>query len=1120
MTRDRHTAILSPSDLFLAPELAEQRIHEYLRSLGFRDPAAADRNLQLMAEAYAVRQALGAMADSVMEAFSRSPDPDAALVAFERYLAGRTAKVNFLDYLREDPPALDLLTQLLGTSPFLSEILIRNPEYLHSVRHDYNRATGEMPQYQEEMGYLLENLRGTEAILNALKRFKRREILRIASRDILGKDTLQFSTAQLSHLADVLVGQSLQLVTEEYAEQAGHVPGTFAVIGLGKLGGQELNYSSDIDLIYVYDSDTSSSATEEFFQKLSRNLTRALTEYTAESYLYRVDLRLRPMGKTGAIAYSLQQYRHYYESWGETFERFAMIKARPIAGDIRLGERFLEIVQPFVYRKYLDQAALEEIARMKARADAGSRRRREPEQNVKTGRGGIREIELFTQVMQLLYGGHQPELREPNTLKGLEKLAHAKLISESACHDLTRAYIFLRTVEHRLQIVQERQLHLLPTDKVQLEICARRLGFPTAASLEVTLSAHRDRVHEIYQGLLHEKKSRKSSPAREFFRILCGEPADQEILETLAGYGFRDSQAILSAIQSWDQAPSLAHSPTVTRNLLANLLPVLLEQVASCAAPTRVLNRIEQLATRTGAASSFLRTLLEDTVLRDRLIAVVDSGELLAQRLLRYPELLDSLVVDNGNPATLWEGLFTSSVDDDGIHRREHISAKRRPATSAAEAQDLASGRSADLEQFCNSALNQMAPLERADRMNALRRFKAAQEFKIIMNWLLGDSLQEIQARLSLLAQCCVCHVASWHDPCAHRRPPEKVAEVDRAAHRPGVTRRASDIETRRRPHAEAQGYRPGKLAALRVPVSASPQSGSHRKADQSDWVIFALGKLGGGELTVHSDLDLVFIYRGDPSDSEAFTRHQAFVQEVQNFLGQPTPHGVAYKIDTRLRPEGTKGPLAMPVMTFQNYLRTRAEKWERLAWTRARFIAGSETVAAEISQMVAAFVYGPWDTALVDYMDRLRARMEKELSKEGEGGKLDFKVGSGALADIDFLLEMIQIREGWERAEFRIGGTNHLLSVLEQATTRRLTKKEIVALRQAYSFLCRLEILARMESDSNVTWIANDPDVVSSLGKRMALPAPEGQNLLRRYRQTTQQVRNIYKRALARLRG
>jgi glutamate-ammonia-ligase adenylyltransferase len=1014
----------TPSDLFLSPDLTEEQAREYLASLGFRDAVAADTHLQAMAEDLSVREALGRVAPDLLPALLESPDPDAAVVGLSRYIGARTGRSMFLDYLREDPRALHVLTYVLGASPFLGEILIRNPEYFHWLVSQFERSAPDRQDLEDEIHAQLSTIDDPAEALDVLKRWKRRETLRIAARDLMRRETVETATAQISDLASVVVDTALAIVMHQLLAAEGReaAPGAFAVIGMGKLGGRELNYSSDIDLIYVYDTPdgdpsagsgsraelTDDSSARDFFHRLGRKLTAALGDYTGESYLYRVDLRLRPGGAKGNIAYSLDEYDEYYTAWGETFERFALIKARPIAGDAQLSRRFIDRVQPFVYRKYLDRAALEELSRYKARSDQALGTRAD-DRNVKAGRGGIREIELFTQVFQLSYGGQNPSLRQASTLAGLEALVRAGLVSKPVQHDLTHAYVFLRSVEHRLQLVQENQTHRMSDQPQELEISARRLGLGSSEDLAKQLREYRDRVHAIYGGLFEHRKDSSDFEARQLFRILNNEVPPSEAVTYLESCGLPEGKAVLDRMLSMNQSAASAQAPAVARNVVANLLAVLMPRLVECAKPEQVLTRLEQLAAATGGPIHFYRSLLEHLALQEAVILVLDSGDLPAMRLIRYPELLDSLI------------LPPEDIDTAG----------RKIA----------------------SALDWREDLDEESRMSQVRRLKAVEEFKMVFEWLAGSNIDVLQEKLSTLAELCVERAARWH----------------------------------------------------------APQS-----LERESWAIMALGKLGGIELGVHSDLDLVVFYEGDPEDGRTFEQYQAFVTAMTTFLDRPTSEGTVYHVDTRLRPEGRKGALAIPVSMFQRYLETRAEPWERLAWTRCRPLAAPPEMSDRIQNLVTGFVYGPWDPKMPHTMRDVRARMERELAHE-DGRRLDFKVGKGGLADIDFMLQLIQIREGHRRPEFRIPGTRRLLASLPE--TAYLQSGEIDLLRTAHKFLRALELMARMDTDTNLSWISSDPLVIAPLAVRMGFARPSaGEQLLDKYRNTTAIVRKLYLQVLERL--
>ena len=1005
-------------DLFLARDLSDIQAQAYLSAQGFRDPVSADAHLQQLADDLPSRLALGELADLLIETLVDAPDPDAALVGFCRYITTRVPKSSFLGYLHDDPRALQILTRLLGASPFLSEILIRNPEYLHWLQQELDRPRPDRVDYRTELETLLSHDTGVKQRLDALKRLKRREMLRIAGRDLLDKDTLRSTTEQLSNLADMVTEGALWIVQDQMtAGEARTRIGTFVVIGMGKLGGCELNYSSDIDVIYIYEADDPDDSTaHERFQKLGRRLTAVLGEHTEEGYFYRVDLRLRPMGKRGNIAYSLEQSAQYYENWGETFERFALIKARPIAGDLDLGQRFIEMVRPFVYRKYLDHAAIEELARYKARSDREHAHRQGAERNVKVGRGGIREIELFTQVFQLIYGGRHADLQDANTSIALEKVRDHGFVDTAVQDDLRRAYEFLRSVEHRLQIVQEGQTHTLSDADIELEVTARRSGFETAAELQTALDSHRDRVHHIYLNLFERRSEDAEFQGRQLFRLLSGELSDAEAVEQLQSHGLPNPEGALQAIRALGDAPSLAHSKTLARNLLANLLATMLGEIAACGFPGKVLNRLEQVALRSGATGSLYKSLLENDELRGRLLQSLDTGALFAERLARYPELLDFLV--------------RASLDLDTFR-----------ATLRSDLSQLDEIEDRDLEQS----------------MDQFRRFKAIEEFKVLVEWLAGRTLQTLNQKLSLVADAGL-------DWVARRSAREQLGEDDR----------------------------------------------------EPAWVIVALGKLGGCELTVHSDLDLVFLYDGDPGDSARFERQQALVRAIHTFLEKPTSEGFAYRLDTRLRPEGKKGALTIPVVAFRRYLETRAEVWERMAWTRSRFISGAPRLVEEVTETVREFVYGPWDSGMPAYANHLRGRMERELARETTKHRLDLKVGRGGLADIDFLLQLIQLREGRSREEFRVAGTRKLLATLPD--NPYLGGDQLDRIRAAYEFLRTLETVLRIESDSSRGWISTDPEELQPLARHLGIVPATGEALLDRYREVTTDVRSIYEEGIRKL--
>ncbi len=344
-------------------------------------------------------------------------------------------------------------------------------------------------------------------------------------------------------------------------------------------------------------------------------------------------------------------------------------------------------------------------------------------------------------------------------------------------------------------------------------------------------------------------------------------------------------------------------------------------------------------------------------------------------------------------------------------------------------------------------------PIARADRV---RRLRHIEEVKVLVEWLDGGDLATLQEKLSGLADACVARIMTW-------------------------LRRETE------------------------PADA-----------QTEWVVAALGKLGGGELTVHSDLDLVFVYRGAPGNGALFSRCEALVKKLYRFLETPTAEGIAYHLDTRLRPEGTAGALALPVDKFAGYLVHRAERWERLAWTRYRVLTGSPALSEEMHRLVTGFVYGDRDPTLPAYARHIRSRMETELGKERGGDRFDLKVGRGGLADIDFLLQLLQIHHGATLPEWRVAGSRRLLAASPASPV--LDADDWARLRDAHLFLRTIETRLRIESDAGASVLSTDPERLAVLGTRMRLPPPAGDALRQRYQEVTGDVRQIFKQGLERL--
>lgn len=432
-------------------------------------------------------------------------DARRAVNNLQRFL-GVSFTTSMLNDFQSHPILQQVALQLFSQSQFLSDILVRDPELFRWLT-----ATGELTrsksvtEARSEARAAMAPFERIEKRLDALKRFHRRELLRIGAKEILGEVNVAQSAFELSCHADAIVQCVLELGLQRLREIS--FENELAIIGLGKLGGEELNFSSDIDLMFVYEREFDLEVpagrmrtAHQLYNKLAEFVVRALTERTGEGYFYRVDMRLRPEGAAGSLALSRQAYRQYYETRGELWERQMLIKARVIAGNTEVGQRWLEDIMPFVYPKTTFGNPTSEIRRMKEKIEA----KVGAVENIKLGGGGIRDIEFIAQALQLVFGGTNPAVRAGGTLKALEELHSVRALDEHEVRVLSESYLFLRSVEHRLQLLHGLQTHSLPEDDAERTLLARRLGFKTKEAFQASLDHHRREVKRLFESILGE----------------------------------------------------------------------------------------------------------------------------------------------------------------------------------------------------------------------------------------------------------------------------------------------------------------------------------------------------------------------------------------------------------------------------------------------------------------------------------------------------------------------------------------------------------------------------------------------------------------------------------------
>jgi [glutamine synthetase] adenylyltransferase / [glutamine synthetase]-adenylyl-L-tyrosine phosphorylase len=630
-----------------------------------------------------------------------------------------------------------VLFRLLGASAFLADVLIRQgerwPEIFHRQIHTASKSAAEhASELREEFGGASER---AEA-MRALRRHKHIEYLRIGGRDLCPERPVEETMRELSALADASLDFAYRFSRAAVERDFGALtiagtgdPHGFVILGMGKLGGGELNFSSDIDLIYFYDDDEGESSggargkcgAREFFSRTAEAITQLMAEITEDGFVFRTDLRLRPFGTQGPIVQSLPSALVYYEGWGQTWERSALIKARPVAGDLALGERFLREVEPFVYRRYLDFSTVEELREMKARIERELLAPLNQKRNVKLGPGGIREVEFFVQALQLLNGGHKTAVRDANTLRALERLAEHGLIPQAEVRSLGDAYRFLRQVEHKIQMVQEAHSHTIPEGEDEQTALARRLGYKKArgknerALFWSDFKRQTETVRAAFDRLFHgaEKEIRADGISR--WETLWSRLDDEAgTIAELRALGLAEPERVygdLVMIRDGNEPPS----PRRLR-IMRLLGPALFEAALRSPAAERALFNIAEISRRLGGRTGFLSLLAENPKTMHLLVDLFSGSQYLTDLFLQRRELIDSLL-------------------------RADLVTPRKSAGEIRRSIDAAIAAAGDLEE----------------RLNALRRAKSEELLRIGIHDLGNElALEDVFAELTHLADACL----------------------------------------------------------------------------------------------------------------------------------------------------------------------------------------------------------------------------------------------------------------------------------------------------------------------------------------------------------------------------
>jgi glutamate-ammonia-ligase adenylyltransferase len=732
---------MSHLDFLNAPDPPPEQVREFLDRYHLSPTPSVLNNLKSIRDSLSFQMEPEDLLLPILEKVRETASPEKALNQLERFFQRLDDPGKFFSLLQSQHRALQTLCILFGASPYLTSILHQDPDLFLWLMEE---STWSTPVNRESLvrGMLdtCDGIRTLDQAYPVLRQIKKREILKIGAKDLTGFADFSETTWGLTLLAEATLETAYRLAdgflkmrygTPQSTDENGSARECpFAVLGMGKLGGAELNFSSDIDLLFLYETDRGETTgipdgnggirgkveNHFYFTRLSEKITDMMHANTEDGFVFRVDLRLRPEGAQGPVASSLRSYELYYESFGQTWERAAHLKCRPAAGDLELGRDFNDMLRPFVFRKYLDYTAIDEIKEMKRKILRELTQKPARGYNVKLGHGGIREIEFFVQALQLIHGGRITWVREKNTLRALHRLCDKELVTYEDFSTLSKAYLFFRDVEHKLQIENQLQTQTLPQAPDRLDQLARRCGYPDREPFLKALEEHRARVQALFENLFYEKEGPPADGGSPLEATLRGEANAAESRQVLSGYGFKDPRQAYKNISLLREGPPYRHSSSRCRALFLKAAPALLQTMAASADPDMALNHFERFVSEYGAREAFYELLGDNAEVRERLVSLFSMSSYLSNLMIRHHDTIEII---------LGKDLMEPGPDAAALFRT------------------LTAGLSHEGSPF--------------SKVDFIRRFKRVEEMKIgLRDILLHPDILETSRDLSHLADACL----------------------------------------------------------------------------------------------------------------------------------------------------------------------------------------------------------------------------------------------------------------------------------------------------------------------------------------------------------------------------
>ncbi|MGW4225366.1 bifunctional [glutamine synthetase] adenylyltransferase/[glutamine synthetase]-adenylyl-L-tyrosine phosphorylase [Streptomyces bauhiniae] len=973
---------------------------------GFTDPSGAERLLD-SPELAPVK------ADPVLlEALGATADPDLALRGLVRLLEAQPAPTDhreLLDTLIAAKPLRDRLLGVLGASAALADHLTRHP-------HDWQELVTYEPR--DLHPGVTEFERGLADATDPveLRVAYRRCLLSIAARDVCGTTDVTQTAAELADLATATLRAALSMAETAAPQDAQAC--RLAVIAMGKCGGQELNYVSDVDVIFVAEPTQGTDETKALRSatKLASHMMRICSETTIEGSIWPVDANLRPEGRNGPLVRTLSSHLAYYQRWAKTWEFQALLKARPVAGDKELGEAYTDALAPMVWQAADRENFVPDVQKMRRRV-VENIPPAEIDRELKLGPGGLRDVEFAVQLLQLVHGRTDQTLRSGTTLKALQALANGGYVGREDAARLDEAYRFLRELEHRIQLFQLRRTHLVPEAEEDLRRLGRSLGLRTdpVAGLRREWKRHTGVVRRLHEKIFYRPLLDAVAQLAPGETRLSAEAARAR----LVALGYADPAAALRHLEA------LASGVTRKAAIQRTLLPVLLGWFADSADPDAGLLNFRKVSDALGKTPWYLRLLRDEGAAAENLARVLSAGRLAPDLLLRAPEAV----------ALLGDG------DASGLEPR---------------------GR-AQLEQEITAAVNRAENAEQG--VTAARGVRRRELFRTAAADIVG----------------------SYGTETTPAEPDEGIL----------LDRTGSAISD----------------------LTAATLAGTLRAVVRETWgdtlptrfAIIGMGRFGGHELGYGSDADVLFVHepREGVDEHEAAKAANKVVAEMRRLLQLPSADPPLL-IDADLRPEGKSGPLVRTLKSYEAYYRRWSLGWESQALLRAEPVAGDEDLGRRFMALIDPLRYPArgLDEDAVREIRRLKARMESERLPRGADPKLHTKLGPGGLSDVEWTVQLLQLRHAWEVPGLRTPRTREALAAAREAGL--IGAEDAAVLDEAWVLASRVRNAVMLVRGRAGDTFPTESRELAAVGRYLGYGEGRAGDMLDAYRRTARRARTV----------